>query len=150
MLHNATIAVVRWKKLYRPLASVDDSESSRSTRIVVDLGVARISNDEAWANDDEALEEMSVLASLGELPSLEPEVAAEIVHKLGDTSTPRETTGLAMRIAARMHEHWAPARRAGIASVGAATFRRAGPKVGRNEPCPCGSGEKFKRCCGCN
>lgn len=23
-------------------------------------------------------------------------------------------------------------------------------KVGRNEPCPCGSGEKFKRCCGSN
>lgn len=23
-----------------------------------------------------------------------------------------------------------------------------GPKVGRNEPCPCGSGKKWKRCCG--
>ncbi len=26
----------------------------------------------------------------------------------------------------------------------------AGPKVGRNEPCPCGSGMKFKKCCGSN
>lgn len=26
-------------------------------------------------------------------------------------------------------------------------MRRVPPKVGRNEPCPCGSGEKFKRCC---
>jgi uncharacterized protein YecA (UPF0149 family) len=25
--------------------------------------------------------------------------------------------------------------------------RRAGPKIGRNDPCPCGSGLKFKRCC---
>jgi preprotein translocase subunit SecA len=25
---------------------------------------------------------------------------------------------------------------------------RAGPKVGRNDPCPCGSGKKFKNCCG--
>jgi hypothetical protein len=25
---------------------------------------------------------------------------------------------------------------------------RASPKVGRNEPCPCGSGRKFKKCCG--
>jgi SEC-C motif-containing protein/uncharacterized protein DUF1186 len=25
---------------------------------------------------------------------------------------------------------------------------RASPKVGRNEPCPCGSGKKFKKCCG--
>lgn len=23
----------------------------------------------------------------------------------------------------------------------------ASPKVGRNEPCPCGSGKKFKKCC---
>ena len=27
------------------------------------------------------------------------------------------------------------------------TFRRDTPKVGRNEPCPCGSGKKFKHCC---
>ena len=27
---------------------------------------------------------------------------------------------------------------------------RTGPKVGRNEPCPCGSGKKFKQCCGKN
>jgi SEC-C motif-containing protein len=26
--------------------------------------------------------------------------------------------------------------------------RRAAPKVGRNDPCPCGSGKKFKKCCG--
>jgi preprotein translocase subunit SecA len=26
--------------------------------------------------------------------------------------------------------------------------RRELPKVGRNEPCPCGSGKKFKNCCG--
>lgn len=25
--------------------------------------------------------------------------------------------------------------------------RRPGPKVGRNDPCPCGSGKKFKKCC---
>ncbi|HAH44109.1 MAG TPA: hypothetical protein DCM07_04505, partial [Planctomycetaceae bacterium] len=24
------------------------------------------------------------------------------------------------------------------------------PKVGRNDPCPCGSGKKFKKCCGKN
>ena len=26
----------------------------------------------------------------------------------------------------------------------------AGPKVGRNDPCPCGSGKKYKNCCGKN
>lgn len=28
------------------------------------------------------------------------------------------------------------------------TYKREDPKVGRNEPCPCGSGKKYKKCCG--
>lgn len=28
------------------------------------------------------------------------------------------------------------------------TFKRETPKVGRNDPCPCGSGKKYKKCCG--
>jgi len=28
------------------------------------------------------------------------------------------------------------------------TVRRDAPKVGRNDPCPCGSGKKHKNCCG--
>jgi HEAT repeat protein len=28
------------------------------------------------------------------------------------------------------------------------TIRRSAPKVGRNDPCPCGSGKKYKKCCG--
>ena len=30
----------------------------------------------------------------------------------------------------------------------ATPIRRDAPKVGRNDPCPCGSGKKFKKCCG--
>jgi hypothetical protein len=30
------------------------------------------------------------------------------------------------------------------------TFRREEPRVGRNDPCPCGSGKKYKKCCGKN
>ena len=36
--------------------------------------------------------------------------------------------------------------------IGASTHRseprRSAPKVGRNDPCPCGSGKKYKKCCG--
>lgn len=28
--------------------------------------------------------------------------------------------------------------------------RREHPKIGRNDPCPCGSGKKYKKCCGRN
>lgn len=32
--------------------------------------------------------------------------------------------------------------------VGEKPLVRETPKVGRNDPCPCGSGKKFKKCCG--
>lgn len=28
------------------------------------------------------------------------------------------------------------------------TVKRQGPKIGRNDKCPCGSGSKYKKCCG--
>jgi len=34
------------------------------------------------------------------------------------------------------------------AGEGSAPFVRDGAKVGRNDPCPCGSGKKYKQCCG--
>lgn len=30
------------------------------------------------------------------------------------------------------------------------TVKRSSPKIGRNDPCPCGSGKKYKNCCGRN
>jgi len=34
------------------------------------------------------------------------------------------------------------------ASARGAQIKRVKPKIGRNEPCPCGSGKKYKQCCG--
>lgn len=31
---------------------------------------------------------------------------------------------------------------------GEGSYKRMQPKVGRNDPCPCGSGKKYKKCCG--
>ncbi|MBN2468927.1 MAG: preprotein translocase subunit SecA [Deltaproteobacteria bacterium] len=36
----------------------------------------------------------------------------------------------------------------GEESAKATTFKRTDKKVGRNDPCPCGSGKKYKKCCG--
>ena len=35
-------------------------------------------------------------------------------------------------------------------AVATKTIVREAPKVGRNDPCPCGSGKKYKKCCGAN
>ncbi|MGO8765814.1 MAG: preprotein translocase subunit SecA [Limisphaerales bacterium] len=47
----------------------------------------------------------------------------------------------------------APAKSSDVVSEAAAAQEKArpvrtGPKVGRNDPCPCGSGKKYKQCCG--
>ena len=42
----------------------------------------------------------------------------------------------------QIHDYWQVVREP------PPTVRREAPKVGRNDPCPCGSGKKFKQCCG--
>jgi uncharacterized protein len=44
-----------------------------------------------------------------------------------------------------IYKHFEPQRREVVAPI-----RREGPKVGRNDPCPCGSERKYKQCCGSN
>ena len=46
-------------------------------------------------------------------------------------------------------EGWEQAQAAASATT-VKTIRRKEAKVGRNEPCPCGSGRKYKKCCGKN
>ena len=46
----------------------------------------------------------------------------------------------------RMHRYFLKRRAA--YSMPSGTFARSGAKTGRNDPCPCGSGKKFKQCCG--
>lgn len=41
-------------------------------------------------------------------------------------------------------------RQANLVHGGSAPYRRGHAKIGRNDPCPCGSGKKYKNCCGRN
>jgi uncharacterized protein len=64
------------------------------------------------------------------------------------TKTPAKRAELALRIPQAvldMHAHWLPLR---LAVYQREVAKSMQPKAGRNEPCPCGSGKKFKRCCG--
>jgi uncharacterized protein len=49
---------------------------------------------------------------------------------------------------AAIYRYWLPYREAVHERTVAQSFQQANPKVGRNDPCPCGSGKKFKKCCG--
>jgi uncharacterized protein len=44
-----------------------------------------------------------------------------------------------------IHRYWKPQRKSAVQQV-----QREAPKTGRNDLCPCGSGKKYKKCCGAN
>jgi len=50
------------------------------------------------------------------------------------------------RIEERQRQNYIMSR--GEDTPASATIKRETAKVGRNDPCPCGSGKKYKRCCG--
>jgi uncharacterized protein len=71
------------------------------------------------------------------------EIEEEEMALVGD---PGKCHKLAVEIEAaipQIHRFWLPHRKSAVA-----TLQRELPKVGRNDPCPCGSGKKFKKCCG--
>jgi uncharacterized protein len=92
--------------------------------------------DPAW-RDDPASEAPSLDAfrvAAGEIPPL-ADAAAELDQL-------REILPL---LAVQVHDYWLHRREGSspIAQQPAVSIR-----FGRNDPCPCGSGKKFKRCCG--
>ncbi len=54
----------------------------------------------------------------------------------------RDSEGALAETVARLADYWSILRAPPV------TVRRDAPKVGRNDPCPCGSGRKFKQCHG--
>lgn len=67
------------------------------------------------------------------------------------SKTPAQREELSKQIpssVAWIYRFWLPYRDAIIERTIATSFQREHSKVGRNDPCPCGSGKKFKKCCG--
>lgn len=73
------------------------------------------------------------------------DIAEAIVELGGELSAAEEQK--TRRLRARMWPEPAPAEQPGPSPVAKPEPVRA-TKIGRNEPCPCGSGKKFKKCCG--
>ena len=101
-------------------------------------------------DDDEIATLLGTLAIVaGRIPLDE----AELVKSVTPGEARREIGEVVPDMVASLYYQLAEARSEGaLASGNAATPVTAakGPKVGRNAPCPCGSGKKYKRCCGAN
>lgn len=106
---------------------------------------------DAWAEGgrvvEEALEPIRILGSEttddpgrpdpGSPDAGSPDPAARLEH--ASATLPAAVLAL--------HAFWLERRGDEPAAEAPAPIRREGPRIGRNDPCPCGSGRKFKKCC---
>lgn len=97
--------------------------------------------DPLWIGDDDRWTFASWAAYLGDRLDLVPK---HTLAKLDAMVDARQNIRRDMpAIIKAAHESFTKLRRAALAGQPG----QSPPRVGRNEPCPCGSGKKFKRCC---
>jgi preprotein translocase subunit SecA len=109
---------------------------------------------------DENGDEIGVPAPAGRGPQRRPPVAPEAtlepelqtVGGDGHGSRRMQTTldDVERQFQRRKARELEQARMAGAGAAEAVTQVVRGEKIGRNDPCPCGSGKKYKKCCGAN
>lgn len=99
------------------------------------------------SEDEEAAASISMILALHQIDQGTSELKDDAIDEL-DQKAPE----LIPRIVATLNR-WTKARHISAPRPAAAN-RNTGPstnrKVGRNDPCPCGSGRKYKKCCGAN
>ncbi len=142
--------------LYRTRAERTLFRCTRELRILQQERTVRgISAAQNYPVPSETVELVAPMASLPEVtkqtqpPSIEKAIRSEFraidrqqINIIGQARAGREAA--APEPAGNTDEPNEPTTPA----PSAATYRRDQPKTGRNEPCPCASGLKYKRCCG--
>jgi uncharacterized protein len=80
-----------------------------------------------------------------ELEQQGDEAVADALARIDDPNVPEDIDAAIRRLVEATVDVWdaTAAQRYAVA-----TIRRESPKVGRNDPCPCGSGKKYKTCHG--
>jgi preprotein translocase subunit SecA len=89
----------------------------------------------------------SLMAFESFLRSIPQQTTHQSTSAFGGTTT---GTGTTAAPAGRAPQQGSDIVSEAAAAVEKAKPVRVGPKVGRNDPCPCGSGKKYKHCCGKN
>ena len=136
------------RRRYAPVYDIDRDDSPLWEIWIEGLLAAMRLRPQAWLKwtqeheeDDDLQQAWFVLTRLAELAinldDLEPLEIDEELEDLAPDLIPVSVETLHHRRLARQSQHGLP-------------FERAQPKVGRNDPCPCGSGKKYKKCCGRN
>jgi uncharacterized protein len=125
------------RNLLREIGAAED-RSDAPAEAIKDLGEALHTPFDARGS--ESPEELAM--------RLVPELATARVKELPPMPTPEALADVAERLRRVLPPKPVASPWSGsMASRGRMVPPRTEPKVGRNDPCPCGSGKKFKKCC---
>ncbi len=119
----------------------------RAMRLRVDAWEQVIQSD-----DEEAASSVSMIIAMNQIDEGTSELtedAIDEIDKIGPDLLPQMVVTLNAWTKSH-HVHDALQRDDSVTDSPANVVPFRSKKVGRNEPCPCGSGRKYKRCCGAN
>ena len=117
--------------------------------------------DKKWMDHLEAMDDLKGYVGLNSYAQRDPVAVyriegADMFDQMIDDikeDTVRQVLGVIPRMQSTARVEVAKPTTAGFEGSGAAKSQRRPvtvTKVGRNDPCPCGSGKKYKKCCGLN
>ena len=117
--------------------------------------------DKKWMDHLEAMDDLKGYVGLNSYAQRDPVAiyrieGADMFDRMIDDikeDTVRQILGVVPRVQSTARVEVAKPTMAGFEGSGAAKVVRKpaeSKKVGRNDPCPCGSGKKYKKCCGIN
>lgn len=150
--NDVVLTLMNRPERYRPLFPVDERNGDIIWEVWAEGFAAAVAlRPAAWQQllhaDHETADAMTGMLVLTHIVRGEiDEIPQEDIDKLSAAAP-----GLIPDWVVILHE-WRLAnyRRPSVVERAASAPSEAHGKVGRNEPCPCGSGKKYKRCCGLN
>lgn len=142
--YNATIADIDAGR-YAPVFDVDNRNDEVMWELWIDgFETAMSLRPKSWSvylgMGDDATAAIAGLLSLADIANRKSRLKKADIDRLQNEAPDLIPGWIATLNAARRFHSAAPAPPSPMQSI----------KVGRNDPCPCGSGKKYKKCCGLN
>jgi uncharacterized protein len=144
--YNATIADIGAGR-YAPVFDVDTRNDDVLWEMWIDgFEMAMSLRPKSWSvflgTDEEATAAIAGLITLADIANGKSKLKKKDIDELQSAAPDLIPGWIEILNATRMAQH--------AGNMPRATAPTSTPKVGRNDPCPCGSGKKYKKCCGLN
>jgi len=143
--YNATVSDLRSGR-YAPVFEVDTRHDDTLWELWIEgFEAAMQLRPDSWAaplrGSEEARIALNGLVMLIDIAHGESDLPEKEIQELTEQAPDLIASWVAILNACRVSQH--PASQPGMPTSSSG-------KVGRNDPCPCGSGKKYKKCCGLN